>query len=188
MAISGWKRIADLTDGIQSEIAVGKNDAVTDLAMNYNVLADFNRQLNQTYIYHGEHGKANYRIMKDLDSALYLSGTDDFYQRLWYKKSSWFQNTQAYWDLVDYIKSPTGYLEKLDVRTLTDSLQFLMVQELNELVLSQKDQREKVLHDMNVLFQNNFIQSQHQKYLNHELPDSNIFSRCVINMLLKEWK
>lgn len=188
MAISGWKRIAELTHGIQSEITVGKKEVVTDLTMNYNVLMDLNRQLNATYVYYGERGKTNFRRLRDLDSALYLSGMVEFYQRLWYKQSTWFQNKQDHWDLIDYIKSPAGYLDRIDIRTLTDSLQFYSVSQLSELVLSQKDKREKILLDMNRLFQNHFIKEQHQKFLNNELPDSNIFSRCVINILLKEWK
>ncbi len=187
-AMSGWKRIAEITNGIQSEIVIGKSEMVTDLTMNFNSLLNLNRELNQTYFYYGPSGKINYRRLNDLDSALYLSGLPNYYQRVWYKLSPRFQNTQQSWDMVDYIKSADGDLDRLDIRTLADSLQFYSTIDLKELLLSQKDKRNKVLLDINRLYQNNFVDTQHKMFTNNEFPDSNIFSRCVINMLLKEWK
>ena len=187
-ALGGWKKIADLTHGLQSEITVGKKDAVIDVEMNNNALLDLNHQLNSTYLYHNEKGKINYRRLHDLDSALHLAGIAEFYQRIWYKQSSWFQNTQSNWDLVDYIKSVSGDLEKIDKRTMPDSLQFYSIVQLRELIISQKETRETILRNVRLLYAGNYIDTIHQKFLNHEFPDTNIFSRCVINMLLKEWR
>ena len=159
-----------------------------DLEMNYNHLIELNHQLNRTYIYHGENGTQNYRRLNALDSALHLSGVANYYQRAWYKLSPRFQNAQSHWDLVDYIKSLHGSMEKINPETLPDSLKNINTAQLAPMIIAEKEKREKILRDINLLFKNNYIESIHQKYLNHEFPDANIFSRCVINMLLKEWR
>ncbi len=187
-AIIGWRRIADLTHGFQSEIAVGKKDVVMDLEMNYNQLIELNHQLNRTYIYHGEYGKQNYRRLNALDSALHLIGVTNYYQRAWYKLSPRFQNAQSHWDLVDYIKSLHGSMEEINPETLPDSLKNINTALLAPMIIVEKEKREKILRDINLLFKNNYIESIHQKYLNHEFPDGNIFSRSVINMLMKGWR
>lgn len=187
-AIAGWRKIAGLTGGLQSEVVIGKKEVITDVEFDYNKLTELNRQLNFTYLYHGENGKRYYRRYRDLDSAVYTSGVANYYQRAWHKQTEWFQNTQAHWDLVDYIKSSLGGLEKINSEALPDSLQVYSISRLQEILLTQKDIRERTLHDISLLFKNNYNQTMHQKFLNHEFPDSNIFSRCVINLLLKQWK
>ena len=187
-ALGGWRKIAELTGGLQGEIAVGKKEAVSDLDFNFNELIDLNHVLNSTYLFHGDNGKTNYRRFNALDSALYLEGLPYYYQRVWYKQSARFQNTQAHWDLIDYIKSPIGDLDKVNPRTITDSLQFYSPTQLRELIISKKEAREVVLRNLRLLYKNNYVQTTHKKFLNHEFPDSNIFSRSVINMLLQEWK
>ena len=187
-AIAGWRKVADLTGGLESEIAVGKKDAVTDVDMHYSQLYDQNKSLNKTYLYHGESGKQNFKRLHDLDSATYLSGMNNFYQRVFYKCSPRFQNLQSHWDLIDYLKSAGGYPDNLNFETLPDSLKHFTGPQLQDAILNQKLLRDRLLREIDSLFKDNYVQKIHQKFINHEFPDGNIFSRCVVNMLLKEWK
>lgn len=187
VAMSSWRKIAELTSGLHSEIAIDRNDVVTDLEMAYPKLHETNNDLNNTYLYYGKNGKHNYRRTRSLDSALYKSGVAFYYDRMWYKQSVLFQNMQYDWDLIDHIKSATGDLAKIDTTTLPDSLQFMNPAELNDLLIKVKDNREMILRKTKSLYKSNHIKTVHQKFLNKEFPDSNIFSRCVINMLIKQW-
>ena len=187
VAMSGWRKIAELTSGLQSEITIDRNDVVSDLEMAYPKLLETNNELNNTYLFYGKNGKHNYRRTISLDSAVYKSGVSFYYERVWYKQSVMFQNMQHDWDLVDHIKSATGDLAAIDTTTLPDSLQFMNPIELNGLLLKVKDNREIILRKIRLLYESNHIKTVHQKFLNKEFPDSNIFSRCVINMLIKQW-
>jgi hypothetical protein len=103
-----------------------------------------NRRFNETYLYYGKNGKAEYRILQMEDNHIYVTNTEAFRYRALYKTSDDFQRKNASWDLVDlYYKNPVGFMS-VDKKLVNDTCRKMTNSQLRAYIIYKKYERKKL--------------------------------------------
>ena len=184
----GWYRIANLTNGFASEIAIGKKSPKYSKQVDFAALTQASRELNKTYIYHGILGYLKYIYNVEADSMSLNGSPTVFIERAYYKNTNLYKWSNSKWDMVDYLKS-TGMLPAMDdTLNIPDSLRNIPTEEIYNLVQDQKIKRQVIIKKIENIFKENYPLQIHKQYVSGELKEENSFSGNVLIMLLKEWK
>ena len=106
-------------------------------------LITLNNKLNNTYIYYGLEGRGKKELQGSMDVANsnlngYVSAN-----RVVAKASSKTYNNSA-WDLVDASKDGDGVFDKIDFKTLPDSLRTKSKKEVQEIVKAKSEERKQI--------------------------------------------
>ena len=185
--LPGWYKIASLTKGAITEIAVGRKDLPFSKEMDANAILETSIKFNNTYIYHGPGGYSKYQLFREADSASFVASPNVFAERVYYKKSSLFLWGNQQWELVDYMRLNGMLPEVLDAMFLPDSLRKKSAEEIYNIVYQAKTTRQQVISKLDVLYKDNYPLKVHKQYDSGELKEENSFARSVIILLLKEW-
>lgn len=102
-----------------------------------------NEQLNNTYIAYGAMGRSNARQQAEMDEKNYSMNKSAGINRISVKgKKNLYKNN--HWDLVDAEETNSDIINKVDMKTLPDSLQNKTREELKQIVRSKNAQRSAI--------------------------------------------
>lgn len=178
--ISGWRRIANISGGMQFEMFMNKPDAVSYWKGDLLNLENLNKDLNSTFLWVGPENINCKKEITTADSGAFAAGLDAFSNRLYYKTSDAFFRTIRNCDLVSsydyFITHPdeNNRLESYDnfIDRIT-ALSQIRIQKLNNLKL---------------VVTNEPINQLYLQYNNGSLSDEGIFHRIILKAVHKQWK
>ena len=150
--ITGWLEIARLSGTETKEIFIHKRAPVEPVCTRIPALRSAGENLMKTYLYYGENGYNRYKLFKGADASAMLGGVLNYEARMYYKNR--YLDNQSSWDLVDFIKV-NGSLPAFDHNSLADSLKMMPDENLLRVVLKTKDDRSKIIAEMNLLLPSN---------------------------------
>ncbi len=170
--IAGWKRIAAITGGIQTEITVNKKDPVSFWTADMNAVAKQNAILYNDLQWSGPDSAIGRKSMVAADSAAFEAGRNAYMHRMYYKSSSSFINSIKY---CDYFAK---YLEEDSLSTISafDQRAFRMREERNTKLNKIKN---SVGEDGVMLLS--------LEYAKPEFNEEGIFHRIVILTVIQYW-
>ncbi len=120
---------------------INQNQKIDDIATPYDsVIIALNTKLNDTYITYGSFGQAYYNKQKQMDAANASVSKKAAIKRTEAKSNAGLYNN-ANWDLVDKSKEGDAVFEKIDFKTLPDSLQNKTKEQLKVIVLEKRKER-----------------------------------------------
>ncbi|MEP7264361.1 MAG: vWA domain-containing protein [Bacteroidota bacterium] len=186
--ILGWHKIATMGRGISSEMTVGFREKINDETVATKEFFNAARDFNLTCMFYSVNGMTKYMEYRKADSIAYAGGNASFFERVYYKSMNLITGGMS-WDVVNYY-TRTGLLPAYsDTLLFPDSLKNKSNEYIYDLVKTLKSDRQRSVSRMNTMLINDYPLKMHDRYANGELKDdNNLFSRCVINMLLKQWK
>lgn len=173
--LPGYRRIAGLTNGMQTEITVNKKDPVPVWT---SVTGDFtkdNFSFNATFLWSGPDSGNCRRALVASDSGAYYATTDAFLNRIYCKTNAHYQNNFNYCDIVS-----NNALVFEDVGPEVSSEYQSRIRELFTI-------REKIREQIHARFPKEDLDKIQQAYIKGEMPDANILHRCVMNILYRAW-
>jgi hypothetical protein len=135
-----WNLLGECGNG--SFTNINQNDKIDDIPTPYDsLLITMNGNLNNTYLAYNYSGSVKIRGMASLDQANYSMSKSAGIKRAKVKANSKVYNN-ASWDLIDAKeKDGEGFIDKLDRKTLPDSLKNKTTEELKKLVTEKQNQR-----------------------------------------------
>ena len=136
---SGWREIAELSDGRYASIDQNRGTVVVNTPYDKQ-LVKLNTQLNETYIPLGAEGRSG-RARRDNQDAISLEEPAVAAQRVQTKASAFYKKS---WDLVDADESGEVKLEDIDTKDLPDSLQGKSAAEIRRYVNEMRQRRDNV--------------------------------------------
>jgi hypothetical protein len=130
--------------GTGSYTNINHNAAIDDMPTPYDsLLMTYNSQLNETYISYGYAGVAGLQKQSMADEANYAFNKSVAIKRVVVKgKKELYKNSN--WDVVDASTDDDKFLEKLDRKTLPDSLKNKSKTELQQIITEKKNKRSKI--------------------------------------------
>ena len=184
----GWLRIAKAGGGMCSEITIGNREAWSDFTVDYKELFDAFRDYNLTTTYYTVSGFEKYMNYRRTDSLAFTGGNAVFYERAYYKKRRFGSGYHSEWDLVDY-NIKTGFLPAFnETLLLPDSLKDRNGEYIFDLVKVLKVERGRAASRLKNVLASDVPSQLHQKYVSGEFKEErNMFSRCIINILMKQY-
>jgi hypothetical protein len=127
--------------GTGSFTNINQNAAVIDIATPYDtILFQLNIQLNGTYIGYGQAGHANAKKQAEVDQLNYSNNKAAAAQRVAVKGKKQLYNNSG-WDLVDASQDDATILEKVELKTLPDSLKNKSRSEIKQIVTTKSKER-----------------------------------------------
>jgi hypothetical protein len=136
----------------QGSFTIINQDAkMDDIATPYDsTLFTLNEQLNGTYIAYGSSGLVNMEKQQQMDKLNYSLNKSAAAKRVEVKsKKSLYKNST--WDLVDAAADDKTVIDKIDVKTLPDSLRSKSKAELTQLVKTKSNERTQLQKDIAAL-------------------------------------
>lgn len=182
LEMSGWKRIAELGGGRFFDIHIGTEIPPMVLAEDANKIMKLTKELNNTYLYYGNTGKIKYAQMVNADKNSRWESQYVFESRVFYKTSSFYQNSNQDWDLVDCIKANgKGVLASIDREFLPEKYQVLNNDDLFEVILKKKNDRNRIVCELRLLINND-----RQNLINNKLTEIGVQERDhVLQFIVK---
>jgi hypothetical protein len=127
--------------GTGSFTNINQNAQVIDIATPYDtILFQLNIQLNGTYIGYGQAGRANTQKQAEVDQLNYSNNKAAAAQRVAVKGKKQLYNNSG-WDLVDASQDDATILEKVELKTLPDSLKNKSRSEIKQIVTTKSKER-----------------------------------------------
>lgn len=130
--------------GTGSYSNINQNAKMDDIATPYDdQLFKLNNQLNKTYIGYGSAGRANEAKQAEVDQMNYGLSKSVAAKRVAVKsKGELYSNST--WDLVDAAKNDKDFVNKVDLKTLPDSLQKKSRAQLQQFVTTKQQERSDI--------------------------------------------
>lgn len=173
--IPGYRRIAGLTNGMQTEITVNKPDDLKIWTTPATDLTAMNDRYNATYLWSGTDSGNCRRALLASDSGAYFATPDAYLNRLYYKSGEGFKTNFAGCDIVS-----NHELVYADVGPEVSKEYQNRIKELVGI-------REKLRIQLHDQFNPADLTKVQQAFVNGELKDENILHRCVMNILYRSW-
>ena len=141
---------------------INQDHKIEDIATPYDdEIFKLNEKLNSTYISYGQRGEEFYSKQKQMDQANTAMSKKAMMKRAEAKSNSKVYNN-ADWDLVDRTAGNDAEIEKIDKKTLPDSLQNKSSAELKVIVNEKRKERAAIQTKIITLNQ------QRQQYINDQ--------------------
>jgi hypothetical protein len=99
-----------------------------------------NTKLNGTYIYYGSEGRGKKELQGAMDAANLSVNGYTAVNRAAAKANAWAYSNSG-WDLVDASKTDDKFLDKVDFKTLPDSLQKKNKNEVKQIIIAKTEER-----------------------------------------------
>jgi predicted transcriptional regulator YdeE len=127
---------------------INQDAKLEDIATPYDsTLFSLNEQLNSTYIGYGSMGAENYSKQKEVDKLNYSMNKSVAAKRISVKgKKSLYKNEN--WDLVDADANDNTIVNKIDLKTLPDSLQTKSREELKQFIGVKSKERNAIQQEI----------------------------------------
>lgn len=155
-----WNLQAECGNGSFSNI--NQNQKIDDIPTPYDSLIyALNTQLNNTYIAYGASGQVYYNKQKKMDAANAGVSKKAAMKRAEAKSNAALYNN-AGWDLVDKAKEGDAVFEKIDTKTLPDSLQNKTKEQLKVIVAEKRKERSAIQQQIVT------VNQQRQQFINDQ--------------------
>lgn len=155
-----WNLMGECGNG--SFTNINQDYKIEDIATPYDdEIFKLNEQLNNTYISYGARGQEFYEKQQKMDEANTMMSKKAGIKRAEAKSNSTVYNN-AEWDLVDRTAGKDAELEKIDKKTLPDSLQNKSTAELKTIIVQKQKERAAIQTKIITLNQ------QRQQYINNQ--------------------
>jgi hypothetical protein len=139
-----WNLSAECGNG--SFTNINSNAKIEEIPTPYDsILYSLNTQLNGTYIAYGEMGYEKVAAQKSMDAANAQMSRSAGLKRVSVKgKANLYKNDS--WDMVDRVAMPDAdeFLQKMDKKTLPDSMRNKSTAELKKIIAQKKEQRTNI--------------------------------------------
>ena len=120
--------------GNGSFTVINQNEKVDDIPTPYdNIIFSLNEKLNGTYLAYGYAGTQNLEMQANVDQMNYKASKGAALKRAAVKSNAGVYNNST-WDMVDAAKNDEKFVDKLDKKTLPDSLKNKTTEELKVIV------------------------------------------------------
>lgn len=160
-----WNLVGECGNGSFSNI--NQDHKIEDIATPYDdEIFKLNEKLNSTYITYGARGGEYYSKQQKMDQANEMVSKKAAIKRAETKSNSKVYNN-ATWDLVDRVGDNDAEIEKIDKKTLPDSLQNKTTAQLKVIVNEKKKERAAIQTKIIALNQ------QRQQYINDQKNKTN---------------
>lgn len=181
--LTGWREIARLTGGEQSDIRIHKRTPLVLTSPDPVVFRSLAEDLSETYIAYGPTGKERVSMMNAMDRLAMTANEMTYESRIFYKISERYQFHQQQWDLVDYLKMSNSDFSELQREYLMDSLRFREAAEIRQVAVAAKERRNRLIMELR-----KHVPFDRQSVINRSMEEksidkSDIFDRVVINSL-----
>ena len=155
-----WNLMGECGNGSFSTI--NQDYKIEDIATPYDdEIFKLNEQLNTTYISYGARGQAYYEKQQKMDQANTMMSKKAGIKRAEAKSNNMVYNN-ADWDLVDRTAGKDDEIQKIDKKTLPDSLQNKSTAELKNIIVQKQKERAAIQTKIIALNQ------QRQQFINEE--------------------
>ncbi len=186
--LPGWRRIATITHGIQSEISINAIDEMSVFDGDYERVLQLNNKFNSTFFWVGRDSSICARSQFSADSGAYFSGSKDvFFNRVFYKLHDEYTKSFSTCDLIAADLNDT--VPPLNVNGMNGGEDgSVVVVELKNKIIQQQDLRSKfreaLLKELSVVSLRDYV----NKYESLSVPQNSILHRVVLTTLLLQWK
>lgn len=175
--LPGWRRIATLTGGLQTEIVVNKPDDLKSFTADPRKVEELNTKLNLSMQWVGADSSDCRRALSSCDSGAYNANTDVFLHRVYYKLSTNYHQSLRTCELISRI-DPKG----------NTPVEAEISPSYYQRLLEQAKLRAAVLDELSKEFRPDELKAVQSKFKNHQVRDDSIFTRCVLNIIYQIWK
>ena len=159
-----WNLMGECGNGSFSTI--NQDYKIEDIATPYDdEIFKLNEQLNTTYISYGARGQAYYEKQQKMDQANTMMSKKAGIKRAEAKSNNMVYNN-AEWDLVDRTGGKDDEIQKIDKKTLPDSLQNKSTAELKNIIVQKQKERAAIQAKIIALNQ------QRQQFINDQKKKS----------------
>jgi hypothetical protein len=170
--IAGWKRIAAITSGVQTEITVNKKDPLSFWNANMDELVKLNNTLYNDLQWCGADSAVGRKSMMSCDSGAFEAGVSTYLHRMYYKSSQSFLRSIKYCD----------YFAKLKDNVNIDSLSAF-----DQRAFRMRDERNRKFQNIKNAVGEVGVVEMLKQYSNPEFNDEGIFHRVVIQTAIQYW-
>jgi len=110
-------------------------------------LITLNNKLNRTYIYYGKEGKRGEELQSSMDTQNYQLSTAAGVARFSAKADKNLYSNRS-WDLVDAKNDDKKIIEKIDIKTLPDSLRNKNKEQLEAIIAEKSNERSRIQNEI----------------------------------------
>lgn len=137
-----WNLNAECGNGSYTNI--NQNEKIEDIPTPYDsTIFALNNQLNGTYLTFGVYGESAYAAQADVDKKNYAMNKSVAAKRVAVKgKKELYKNST--WDMVDAAEKDKNFAEKVDIKTLPDSMQKKSRKEIQLIIEKKSAERTKI--------------------------------------------
>lgn len=155
-----WNLSSECGNG--SFTVINQNEKIEDIPTPYDsMIISLNEKLNSTYIAYGYSGKDQKEMQASVDKMNYSASKSSAIKRAAVKGNAKLYKNES-WDMVDGAAADEKFIEKLDRKTLPDSLQKKSAEEIKKIIAVKKEQRSNVQNQIET------ISKQREDYISAE--------------------
>ncbi len=169
---------------------INQDHKIEDIATPYDdEVFKLNEQLNSTYIGYGVRGQELYEKQQKMDAANTGMSKKAGIKRAEVKSNSSVYNN-AEWDLIDYTSSNEAAIEKIDKKTLPDSLKNKSTAELKVIIADKRKERAAIQSKIIALNQQrqDYIMNQKKKGTSETVSTMETEVERIIKEQVKRFK
>jgi hypothetical protein len=170
--IAGWKRIAAITGGIQTEITVNKKDPISFWQSDMNAALKQNALLYNDLQWSGPDSATGRKSMGTSDSGAFEAGINSYMHRMYYKSSIAFQKGISYCD----------YFAKYKDESNSSSLSAF-----DQRAYRMREERNRKFEKLKSLVGEEGVIQLFNEYKNPDFKEEGIFHRIVLLSAIKSW-
>lgn len=165
--LPGWRRIANITHGVQTEITIGKRDTLKVYDQPASPQIKFQHQrLMQTMIWNGPDSAVCRKNVQSSDSGAFALSKDEYMNRLVYKSTFEFNNSLKQCEVI------AGMSKEDELDSKGDP--FI------ERLLAKMYEREKIRNEFHAVLPFDEIKNHHAMLKSGKVKDEGFFHRNVI--------
>jgi hypothetical protein len=180
--ITGWRRIATISGGMQMEVTINKAEPVAIWKSDWKALSKVNTQLNGSFMWTGSDSSYCRKEMATSDSGAFYAGMETFCHRLYYKSSDRFLLAIRHCDL--YYSDSNNNLSESSAEQEVSHEKSAFDQRVEELSHIRKEKFKQVRE----LLSDQPPKDLFNQYATNALTDEGIFHRIILKVILKQWK
>lgn len=144
-----WNLSSECGNG--SFTVINQNEKIEDIPTPYDsMIISLNEKLNNTYIAYGSSGYAQKEMQVTVDQMNYTASKSSALKRASVKSNAKLYKNES-WDMVDGAAADEKFIEKLDRKTLPDSLQKKSAEEIKKIIAVKKEQRGNVQKEIETI-------------------------------------
>ncbi|MFM7016266.1 MAG: hypothetical protein ACKOX3_08065 [Bacteroidota bacterium] len=182
--MAGWKRIAAITGGIQTELTVNKKDPLNFWNSNIASLVKQNTILYNDLQWSGPDSSLGRKSMVTCDSGAFEAGVNTYCHRLFHKSSAYFIKSIKYCDYFAKLKANNGVG---DFRQSVNDTTIESMSAFDQRAYRMQAERNRKLQMLRLEVGEEGVQQLFQEYSKPDFKDEGIFHRIVLLSAIQQW-
>jgi len=170
--IAGWKRVAEITGGNQTEITINKKDPISFWNSDLNAVVKQNTMLYNDMQWSGPDSAKGRKSMLTSDSGAFEAGLSTYMHRMYYKASGSFVKSIKYCDYFAKYKEDAS----LNTMSTFDQRAFRM-----------REERDRKLEKLKILVGEDGVVQLFNEYSKPEFKEEGIFHRVILLTAMASW-